>query len=85
MTTVAPSSTHRLAVAKPMPVPAAAVITTTLPDSSPCPGGAVGSGRGIGMVPLGVVSVRHAVPLGSGGRPRTRSPMMFFWISLEPP
>ena len=36
--TVAPSSMHRLAVAKPMPVPAAAVTTTRLPASSPCPG-----------------------------------------------
>ncbi len=27
----------------------------------------------------------HAGTLGSGGRPRTRSPMMLCWISLEPP
>ncbi len=85
MTTVAPSSTHRLAVAKPIPVPAAAVITTTLPVRSPCPGGGTGEGRGSGTVPPGTVSVMGYVPLGSGGRPRTRSPMMFFWISLEPP
>ncbi len=31
-TTVAPSSTQRFAVAKPMPVPAAAVISTTFPS-----------------------------------------------------
>ena len=79
MTTVAPSSTHRLAVANPMPVPAAAVTTTTLPVRSPCPGGGSGIAGPPGLV------VGHAVPLGSGGRPSTRSPMMFFWISFEPP
>src|SRR4051812_7517381 len=42
-TTVAPSSTQRLAVAKPMPVPAAAVTTTTFSASSPCAGGYVGA------------------------------------------
>ena len=37
--------------------------------------------------PVGHVGCRSSAlsPLGSGGRPRTRSPMMFFWISLEPP
>ncbi len=41
-TTVAPSSMQRRAVAKPMPVPAAAVMTTTLPSRSPWPAGGVG-------------------------------------------
>ena len=43
-------------------------------------------GRGLGR-PVGTgggVGHRRS-PLGSGGSPRTRSPMMFFWISLEPP
>ena len=82
---MAPSSTHRLAVAKPMPVPAAAVITTILPVSRPCPGGGTGSGGVAGLGPPVAVVGHRLVPLGSGGRPRTRSPMMFFWISLEPP
>src|ERR1700722_30538 len=42
MTTVAPSETHRSAVANPIPVPAAAVTTTILPSSSPWPVGPVG-------------------------------------------
>ncbi|COW45449.1 Uncharacterised protein [Mycobacterium tuberculosis] len=37
ITTSAPSAKARRAVAEPMPVPAAAVTTTTLPSRSPCP------------------------------------------------
>src|SRR5262249_40228964 len=40
--TVAPSSTARRAVAKPIPVPAAAVTRTTLSCSRPCGGGGGG-------------------------------------------
>ena len=45
-TTVAPSSMHRLAVAKPMPVPAAAVTTTTLPVEQAVAGRGLGRGGG---------------------------------------
>ena len=47
---MAPSSTQRRAVADPMPVPAAAVTTTVLPASRPCPGTyAAGRSRSSGL------------------------------------
>ena len=69
-----PPRPQRLAVAKPMPVPAAAVTTTALPASRPWAGGYSG-----GVAPL------TAVTFGSGGRPSARSPMMLRWIWFEPP
>ena len=83
---MAPSSTQRLAVAKPMPVPAAAVTTTTLPVEQAVARRRVGGRRApVGVRRVAAASVIGVAPLGSGGRPRTRSPMMFFWISLDPP
>src|SRR5437763_5269918 len=46
MKTVAPSPTHRRAVAYPMPVPAAAVTSTRLPASKSCDDGYSGVGLG---------------------------------------
>ena len=79
-TTAAPSSTQRRAVAEPIPVPAAAVTTTTLPSSRAWPAGGGGGGGGVKRF-----AEAHVVTLGSAGRPRTRSPMMVRWISLDPP
>src|SRR5437879_9533717 len=57
MTTVAPSWMQRLAVASPMPAPAAAVTRTILPFSSSCAGG----DSGIGCV---LLARKHRTVLG---------------------
>ena len=73
MTTRAPSSAQRFAVAKPMPVPAAAVTSDGLAGEQAVRRRVRG---GVG---------RHQATFGSGGRPRARSPMMLRWIWFEPP
>ena len=70
ITTRAPSAMQRSAVANPMPVPAAAVTSTCLPGEQPVARRAAAGDTG------DVVVGSRQTTFGSGGRPRTRSPMM---------
>src|SRR5438445_11196175 len=70
MTTVAPSWMQRLAVARPMPAPAAAVMRTILPCSNSCAGG----GSGIGCV---LLARKHRTVLGRSPECRPQSKTAF--------
>jgi len=92
MTTVAPSSAQRLAVAKTDPGAGRGGDHDHLALEQPVAGRRfdrsrrrhTGTAFEVSAFAVGAV-IATAAALGSGGRPRTRSPMTLCWISLEPP